>query len=295
MLESQSLQLRMSELRQKINAFGDDDVEFRTEEMDAVTSEYAKLESKYRAAIIKESEELENTPTGDLDSEHRESRSLELEIETRAYIGSLLNDSPLAGKEAEYNASLGLAGGGGGIVNLPWAALLSPEARAELRAASVAPSEAAVQTRSILARIFAHSAASYLGVSSPLVGVGDANFPIITSTSGTSPANVAAGAAVDETAAVINSNVLEPRRLGASYRLRVEDVNRLAQIEDALRLDLASAFEEARDKAIFNGDGVAPNVAGFFATGDAAKLTAPADPSAVATFSDYASARGAID
>ena len=237
MLESATIQLRMSEIREKLNAFaGDDDVEYRQEEADALSTEYRQLESRYRVALIKESETIEETPTPELDSEKRESRALESQIETRAYISSLLNDAPLTGREAEYNASLGILGGGGGVVNMPWAALMSPEARAEMRAATPAPADAAMQTRSILGRIFANSSAAYLGVTAPLVGVGDVNFPIISAASGVSPANAAGGAAVDETAALINSNVLEPRRLGASYRMRVEDANRLAQMEDALRL-----------------------------------------------------------
>ena len=297
MLISQKLQLEMSELRQKINSMDsgtDDDVEYRADEMDALTSEYNKLESRYRAALIRESEEIEQTPTPELDGEMRESRALEQIIETRAYIGALLGDAPLTGPEAEYNASLGIAGGGGGIVNMPWASLLSPEQRAELaelRAATVAPADSAVNTRSILGRIFARSSAAYLGVAMPLVGVGDVNFPVIST--GVAPGNVAGGATVDETAAVINANVLEPKRLGASYRLRVEDANRLAQIEDSLRLDLAGAFEEARDGAIFNGDGVAPNVSGFLDATDG-KLTIPDNPSAVATFADYASAKARL-
>ena len=66
----------------------------------------------------------------------------------------------------------------------------------------------------------------------------------------------------------------------------------MAQIEDALPIDLASAFEEARDKAVFVGDGVAPNVSGLLdVTGDEAVLTAPDDPAAEAT---YAAARAAL-
>ena len=296
MLESQSLQLRMSEVRERINNFGnDDDTEYRAEEMDALTLEYRQLESRYRAALIKESEEIEQTPTPELDGEGRESRALELDIETRAYISALLTDGGLEGREKEYNDSLGIAGGGGGVINMPWAALLSPEARVEHRAASVAPTDAAMNTRSILGRIFARSSLAYMGVSMPIVGVGDVNFPIISASSGVNPANVAGGAAVDETAAVINANVLEPLRLGASYRLRLQDVNRLAQMEDALRLDLAGAIEESRDKAGFNGDGQSPNVSGFLdTTGDEAKLTAPDDPGAVADFAAYASARAKL-
>ena len=128
-----------------------------------------------------------------------------------------------------------------------------------------------------------------------MVGVGDANFPIISASTGVNPSNAAAGAAIDETAATIVANVLGPRRLRASYRLRVEDANRLAQIEDTLPIDLASAFEEARDKAVFVGDGVAPNVSGLLdVTGDEAVLTAPDDPAAEATFATYAAARAAL-
>ena len=57
--------------------------------------------------------------------------------------------------------------------------------------------------------------------------------------SGVSPANTAAGAAADETAATITPVVLDPLRLSASYRIRQEDhVNKLAMLEDSLRLDL---------------------------------------------------------
>ena len=79
MKESESIQLKLSELRQKINSFGvgDDEVEYRAEEMDALTSEYNQLESRYRVAVIKESAEIEQTPTEDLDSEGRESRAME--------------------------------------------------------------------------------------------------------------------------------------------------------------------------------------------------------------------------
>ena len=296
MLESQSIQMKLSELRQKINAYGaDDDTEYRAEEMDALTNEYNTLESRYRMALIRESELIEETPTPELDGEKRESRQLELDIETRAYISALLNDGGLEGREKEYNDSLGIVGGGGGVINMPWAALLSPEARAEHRAVSVAPSDSAMQVRSILGRIFARSSAAYLGVSMPIVGVGDVNYPIISASSGVSPANVAAGAAVDETAAVIKATVLEPRRLGATYRLRVEDANRLAQMEDSLRLDLAASIEESRDAAIFKGDGASPNVSGLLdVIGDEAKLTAPDDPTAVADFAAYASAKAML-
>ena len=292
MLESATIQLRMSEIREKLNAFaGDDDVEYRQEEADALSTEYRQLESKYRIALIRESEEIEQTPTPELDSEKRESRAMEHDIEVRNYVIAAVNDYPLEGREKEYNDSLKLTGVG---TQLPWIALLSPEERAELRAATTAPSDADMTVRGILGRVFAMSAADYLGVVSPMVPAGESNFPVM-SGNGVSPANVEAGAAGDETAAVITPHVLEPRRLTASYRIRQEDINKLRQLEDSLRLDLQGAMMEARDKAVFTANGVAPAVSGFLDTASDAKvLTAPDDPSAVAAFADYASARAKL-
>ena len=291
MLESATIQLRMSEIREKLNAFaGDDDVEYRQEEADALSTEYRQLESKYRIALIRESEEIEQTPTPELDSEKRESRAMEHDIEVRNYVIAAVNDYPLEGREKEYNDSLKLTGVG---TQLPWIALLSPEERAELRAATTAPSDADMTVRGILGRVFAMSAADYLGVVSPMVPAGESNFPVMGN--GVSPANVEAGAAGDETAAVITPHVLEPRRLTASYRIRQEDINKLRQLEDSLRLDLQGAMMEARDKAVFTANGVAPAVSGFLDTASDAKvLTAPDDPSAVAAFADYASARAKL-
>ena len=199
MLESATIQLRMSEIREKLNAFaGDDDVEYRQEEADALSTEYRQLESRYRVALIKESEIIEETPTGDLDSEKRESRAMEYDLEVRNYVAAALNDYPLTGKEAEYNDSLKLTGVG---TQLPWIALLSPEERAELRAATVAPGDADMTVRGILGRVFAASAADYLGVGNVMVPSGESNFPVMGN--GVSPANVAAGADGDETAALI--------------------------------------------------------------------------------------------
>ena len=84
MKESENIQLKLSELRQKINAFGgDDETEYRAEEMDAMTNEYQTLESRYRMAVIKESAEIECTPTEDLDGEKRESRTMEYDLEVQ--------------------------------------------------------------------------------------------------------------------------------------------------------------------------------------------------------------------
>ena len=171
MLESQKLQMRLSEIRERLNTMGGDDetVEFRAEEADTLTLEYRQAESRYRVALVKEADEIESTPTGDLDGEGRESRALEQLIEVRHYIESALNDAPLSGEAREFNDAMKLTGVG---TQLPWIALMSPEARAEMRAATVAPDTADTNTRSILGKVFAKSCADFLGVVSPMVPAG---------------------------------------------------------------------------------------------------------------------------
>ena len=287
MKESESIQIKLSELREKINTLSDSE-EYRQEEADALTTEYRELESKYRVALIRDSEEIESTPTGDMDAEGRELRSMETGLEVRNYIHAAITDTPLTGREAEYNVANKLTGVG---TSLPWIALLSPEERAELRAATTAPSDSDVTVRSILGRVFASSAADYLGVVSPMVPVGAANFPVLTG--GVVPANADDSGAADETAATLTPNVLDPVRLTGSYRMRREDLGKLAMMEDSLRMDLTGAIMEARDKGAIAGTGTAPEVVGFLATANAV-LTDPTNPSAESEFSDYASAKASL-
>ena len=120
-----------------------------------------------------------------------------------------------------------------------------------------------------------------------MVPAGSANFPVLSG--GVVPANVEAAGAANETAAILTANVLDPIRLPASYRMQYESIQKLAMMEDSLRVDLQGAIEEARDKAIIAGDGTAPAVEGFLAA-----LTNPANPSAESAFADYASARAGL-
>ena len=217
----------------------------------------------------------------DLDSEGREVRHLEEGVEVRHYLEAALNDYPLDGKEAELQSALGLAGVG---TQVPWIALLSPEQRVEVRAATTAPSDSDVVVSHVLGRVFASGAGAYLGVAFPAVPVGSSNYPVLSA--GVSPANAAGSGAANQTAATLTANVLDPTRLTAEYLIRYEDLNKFRMMEEALRNDLQGAMTESADAQIIAGDGTSPNVSGF---GNA--LTAPDNPSAVADFAAYASTR----
>ena len=283
MLKSQKLQLEMSEKRQAINALQAQE-EYEIDDLDRMNGEYRELEIRFQSALIEEAAEVESTPTDDLDSEKVEIRRLEEGVEIRNYFEAALNDNPLVGKEAELESALGIAGVG---TQVPWIALLSPEERVEARAATTAPSDSDVVVANILGRVFANGAGAYLGVNFPAVPVGAANYPVLSS--GVAPANVEGSGAANETAATLTANVLDPVRLSASYRMRVEDLNKLRMMEDALRADLQGAMTEAADAQIVSGDGTAPNVSGFNSA-----LTAATDPTETADFAAYASARAKL-
>ena len=283
MLKSQKLQLDMSEKRQAINAMQAQE-EYEVDALDALNKDYMGLEVRYQSALIEEAAETDATPTDDLDSEGREVRRLEEGVEVRHYLEAALNDYPLDGREKELQDALGLAGVG---TQIPWIALLSPQERVEVRAATTAPSDSDVVVSSILGRVFAGGAGAYLGVAFPSVPVGSSNYPVLSS--GVVPANAEGSAAANQTAATLTANVLDPTRLTAEYLIRYEDLNKFKMMEEALRNDLQGAMTEAADAQIIAGNGTAPNVSGF-----GSALTAPDNPSAVADFAAYASTRAKL-
>ena len=283
MLASQKLQLQIAEKRREINANSQQD-EYNVDEMNALNAEFMELETRYSSALITEAEEYKNTPTDDLDAEGKEQRGIESRISVANYISAAVTGEAIDGAEAEYNAARGITGIG---IQVPWEALLDPRERVELYAATVSPATAEVNQQEVLGRIFADGAAAYLGVRMPSVPVGAENFPVLTN--GVVPVNTAKGGSANQTAATLTPNVLDPIRLAAEYLIQYEDTFKFKMMEEALRTDLAGALTEAMDKAIVSENKTSDaeaKVEGFLH-----ELADPANPGAVATFADYASAR----
>ena len=281
MLESQRLQLQMSEARSKIQALESQEGEYQEAEIRQAVSDFSRLELRYQTAIINEASEQEKTPDADVDGETVEMRMLRHDVSIANYISTALNDSPLEGREAELNAALHLEGAG---TQLPWAALLTPNDRLEVRAATTAPSDSDVVVASILGRVFSSGAGAHLGVRFPAVPAGSANYPVLSA--GVAPSNKAAGGAADQTAATLTANTLDPLRLTAEYLVDLTDLHKLRMMEESLRIDLSGAMMEAADSQIVAGNGTAPNVSGFNHA-----ITQASNPASESEFADYASAR----
>ena len=247
MLESQKLQIRQSELREKINgSLGKDDAD--GEELDKWTREYQTLEPKLRAALAVENKAAEETAA------EPEYRDLIRRASVREYLREAATGEKVAGASAELRQERKTGDA------MPWDVLLPIEDRADV--ATSAPTATGAVQHSIMDRVFAQTASAYLGVVMPSVPVGDSVYTHLSA--GTSAGVVAAGTAHDATAATFTAFSLAPTRLTARYLIGVEALATLAGAEEALRTDLRMALGDKLDDVVLNGDGTAPNPTGFF-------------------------------
>ena len=164
MTNVQRIQVKMSEIRQAINALTE---EAEAADFDKLTKEYQKLESEYRAALIVESAESEesNHPNNDT-PEGREIGRILARASITDYVKETLSGVKVEGASKELReATLGE-----NIEGYMPLDLLLPRA-VEHRADVVSNVASAIQENqmSIAGRVFARSSAEYLGVNSPTV------------------------------------------------------------------------------------------------------------------------------
>ena len=145
--------------------------------------------------------------------------------------------------------------------------------------------------RPILQRLFGRGCLDTLGVRLDSVPVGRSEWTLITA--GVVPAQAkegtAAGAAVTATFATAT---LKPKRLTGVFEYTHEIAASVADIESALRRDLADAVKSRMSDIIINGtapaDATPQNIEGFLS-----EISAPDDAAATAVFADYAGAHAA--
>ncbi len=291
MLQSQNIELKRSELRQRLAELNSKDTLDKEElkQVAAWSKELGALEVRYRAAVLTEAkdgqapqpteEQLDARP----DAETREYLGLVNRLELRSYLGAIMRGNPVAGAEAEIQQHFDLAENA-----VPWEAIAPRHIPLETRADVPTPAPSTVQAtqQMILNRVFAMSSAEYLGVESPMVPVGEALYPVLTA--GTTVSMQAKDGEQESTAGAFTPFTIVPTRLTGRFTWRVEDSALLSGLEEALRRDLSMAASDLRDIQIIRGDGSAPNVNGF-----QNELPAATDTSAESTFVNYASAAAA--
>ena len=296
MTNAQKLAIRLSEIRSKLNELaGLDDVsDEQRNEIDSLSREFQTKEAQHRAALVVEADEQRAAEGehGNADGEPAEVRALLDRVNLTDYLRPAAAGIGLAGAPVELAAALRVpAVGTGGGVAVPWRMLECPEHRAapaprgEHRVfTTTSQLDGPMMQRPILQRLFGMDILGALGVRIDTVPAGMTEWPLLTG--GVAPTMKAEGTAADAAvAASFTTETLRPKRLSGRFEFTHEQAAQVADIEQALRRDLADAVRSKMSDLILNGD---ESTNAFEPDGFLTKLAAPTAPGAVAAYSDYA-------
>lgn len=272
MQRTQRLQLKQSDLKQELGDLLD--LETRSDEQEArraeLTREIRSLEADINDARLAEPDTTTiATPTG----EDRERLELRSRFRVGRVLGAMVGKNPLNGVEAEYMAAVGTTGGA-----VPVDVFETREAAPNLEQRAVTPGvEGGTNQRPIVPALFKRTILDFCRVEMPNAGIGDVAFPVL-STSVTADTK-GKDADLPQTAGAFTVSTQQPRRLGASFLVRYEDLARLEGMESALRRNIMDAVADKIDDRFLNGAAAAYNTDGEI-RGLLAQLT---DASAPAT------------
>ena len=264
MTNAQKLEVRASEIRQRLNEIsgleGDGLTDEIRTESDTLQSEYRDTETRRRAAIVAESEEdAKVEPTEDADSETRERRELRGKARLSEHLVAALGGRGVTGSSAEYADAVGVPG------LMPMELLDGPEP--EERAVTPGPDSGTVtQTKATVPHAFARTDAAALGISMPMVAPGEAHFVALTTAPPAGPK--AKDAAADSTAAAFSLTKRTPTRITGQFVVRVEDLSLMPSMERDLRQGIAAAMANNLDAQVINGSGAGANLSGLFKQAD---------------------------
>ena len=197
MRTSQTLQLEMSEKRseqaaitEKLNAAVAAGTEPAAEDVgrvDTLTREYRVLEVRYRASVIAEDEEdkaAEVRGDSTLDAEAVELQKLETRAKVGSYLVAANSQRGVDGAEKELNAAIGI-----GERQVPMSLFAPSEEEARrLEHRTETDTNIALRPRRWLDRLFAGTAADYLGITMESVEPGQASYPLTATGGNTGPA-----------------------------------------------------------------------------------------------------------
>ena len=270
----QKLELRRSEIREKLSKLSSEDnlTDEQKTEIENLTTEFQDSEVRYRAALIAEGEKAQTKEFG-TDGEGAEIRALRTRAPLKDYVMAASEKRSLDGPMAELNDALGvkIVGSNGGIV-IPFSVFARERRQVpkdgEERAytGTGAYSGGEVQ-RPILQELFGPGIFDMLGVRVDSVPTGASEWPLITGN--VAPVQKKEGvAATDATAATFTTASLKPKRLTAEIELTHELIASVVGVEEAFRMNLLDALKSKMQDLILNGaaptNAIPQNIEGFF-------------------------------
>ena len=169
-----------------------------------------------------------------------------VELFQRASVGALVFDlvngrSGTDGAQRELQADFGLGSNEIHVRQLTDDYAVTP-----------APGNVGQNQSEIIPYVFPDGVAAFLGIDTPTVGVGEAVYPVLTSTLDVhTPAENAAAA---ETTGAFSGDVLTPSRIQAAFSYSREDRARFAGMDSSLRENLSMGLSDGLDRQIVRGD-----------------------------------------
>ena len=247
----QLLEIRSGEIRKRLADIGgmDELTDETRSELATLKTEYTDNDSRRAALTIAGDAPVVTHIETRSSSEGREFRALLDKANVGEIFDAALSKRSVDGASAELQQHYGLNQN-----QVPLALLVRswPDADAlETRAVTPAPANVGQEQQSIVPYVFPQSAASFLGVSMPTVGVGEAVFPVLTKE--LDVRTPAESADADETTGTFSADVLSPSRIQASFFYSREDRARFSGMDAALRENLSEGLADGLDKAILSG------------------------------------------
>ena len=240
MTKAQELQLRSSEIRERLNVLQTQETRTDEEvtEVGTLSKELTDVETRWRAAIIAD----QATPDKqDLDdTEGAEFRGLVERANAGEIFDAVLEKRSIDGATKELQDELGLN------------ANQIPLAMLQTRAVTPAPANVGQNQQAIIPSVFPDSCAAFIGVDMPSVGTGEQVYPVLTTNATAHTPDESADAA--ETTGAFAADVLSPSRIQASFFYSREDRARFAGMDAALRMNLSDALGDKLDQVILAGD-----------------------------------------
>ena len=284
MLNSQRMQVRMSEIRQELNTMPDDAADA---DRDKLTAEYSSLESQYRAALVTESADANNDDApvgGSLDPQQREIARLLDRTSVADYLNAAAAGRMVDGSAAELRAAT--LGDNAPTEMMPIDLLLNLPTDRQYRVDANTGIATAIQENqsSIAGRIFAIGALDYMGVDRPTVAYGTQSY--VSLTTGTTADVRSPGVALDAAAATFTTKSINPSRVQARYLFdNIIDV-KVAGASDSLATDLRGVIADKLDAVGLTGQAAVANTSPVL-VGLISGLADPTDPGAVSTWTDF--------
>lgn len=251
MLDSVKVARRQSEIRQALAEMaGQETLTDETRaKMDTLDREYQDNERRYRAHLISEAEEREKAK-GELETRSdREWGDMMRGFEVRQALFALDEGRSLTGQTAEIVAEMRTKGGYRGIP-VPLEAL---ETRNTVASGTPNP----VETMGIVDRLFAATTVSRMGGAIINIGMGEREYPVVSSSIAAGWAATEGGNVALADAFTTADKALAPdNTFGVQLRVTRKALKQSGQgLEEAMRRDLAGAIQTGLDKAAFLGTG----------------------------------------